>query len=114
LDLNNDISSEAFDSLLNMYSILKDEIVKFNEYWLTQVGEGEAHKKDKPRKIIFCGRSSALPGLLNHINQSTGMETVLANVWVNVLDTNKVLPELSFADSLDFASAIGLAMPNKQ
>ena len=113
-DSNDDSGAEAFDSLLNVYSILKDEIEKFSEYWLTQVGDRAGHKSERPNKIIFCGRSSALPGLLIHINQNMGMDAVLANVWVNIIDINKTLPEIGFIDSLDYATAIGLAIPFKK
>ncbi|MFA6227502.1 MAG: pilus assembly protein PilM [Candidatus Paceibacterota bacterium] len=114
LDLNDNLGVEAFDSLLNIYSILKDEIEKFNTYWLTQTANTETSRSDKPRKIVFCGRSAALPGFLNHISQSLGIETILANVWVNAIDTDKFLPTLGFVDSLDYATAIGLAMPCKE
>ena len=34
----------------------------------------------------------------------------MADVWVNILDTNKNIPDIIFNQSLTFAAAIGLAL----
>ena len=114
LDLGDSIDSETFDSLLNVYSILKDEVEKFNEYWLNLTGSSGGQKAERLHKIVFCGRSAALPGLMAHINQNIAMDVSLANVWVNVIDINKSIPNIGFVDSLDYGVAVGLAMPCKK
>jgi hypothetical protein len=34
----------------------------------------------------------------------------MANVWINITETEKYIPEISFDQSLSFASALGLAL----
>ncbi len=34
----------------------------------------------------------------------------MANVWVNILSTEKYVPELNFKQALSFTAALGLAL----
>jgi len=34
----------------------------------------------------------------------------MANVWVNILDTNEYVPQVNFKQALSFAAALGLAL----
>lgn len=113
LSLDDFYDEEVYDSLLNIFSIIKDEVEKFNKYWNSQV---ENHKEDGFRpldQIILCGRVAAIPGLVNHIGQNIGIDTVVGNVWANAFDLKEYIPNLKFFDSLDYAVAVGLAIPSK-
>jgi type IV pilus assembly protein PilM len=113
LSLDDFYDEEVYDSLLNIFSVIKDEVEKFSKYWDSQV---ENHKEDGFRsldQIILCGRAAAMPGLANHISQNIGIDTVVGNVWQNAFDLKDCIPNLKFLDSLDYAVAIGLAIPSK-
>jgi len=102
-------TKESCLSLINIFSILKDEVEKFNEYIIKKFFDDDFSIK-KIDKIILCGRSSILPGLSKHINQNIKTEVVLANVWANAFDIKEYVPKLKFNDSLDFVTPIGLAI----
>jgi len=103
----------VYDSFLNIFSVIKDEMEKFNRYWESQVALYPDSGFSKLDKVILCGRSAAIPGFVNHIIQNIGVDTVIGNVWGNTFNLDGFLPDLEFFDSLDYAVSIGLAMPSK-
>jgi hypothetical protein len=39
-------------------------------------------------------------------------EVEMANVWINIIDTENYVPEMSFRQALAFATAFGLVLGN--
>ena len=107
----NATNREVFSVLLNGVSILRDEIVKHFLYWHTHKDE---EGKDRPliKKVILSGGDSNLIGLSEYLSVSMKINVEIANVWVNITDTGKYVPEISLDESLKFASALGLALRN--
>ncbi len=103
-------NEELFSVLLNSISILRDEIVKHFIYWHTHK-DGD---KDRPliKKIILCGGDANLIGLAEYFSVSTKNTIEMANVWVNIMNTEKYIPEINFEQSLTYAAALGLALGN--
>jgi type IV pilus assembly protein PilM len=107
----NATNKETFAVLLNSVSILRDEIVKHYLYWHTH--KDEEDKNNPPiKKIIFCGGDSNLIGLTDYISVSMKSKVEMANVWKNIVDTEKYIPEMDFKQALSFATALGLALGN--
>lgn len=107
LERNTD-NKEIFAVLLNSVSVLRDEIVKHFLYWQTHKSE-EGENNPPIKKIIFCGGDSNLKGLVDYISISMKSATEIANVWVNISNTENYIPEMSLSQSLSFATALGLA-----
>ena len=103
-------TQESYTSLINVFSILKDELEKFNEYIINKYTNAKLSPDKKIEKIILCGRSATLPGLAKHINQRINAEILLANAWTNVFDIKDVPPSMKFHDSLNFVTPIGLVI----
>ena len=102
-------NKEIFAVLLNSVSILRDEIVKHYLYWHTHKDE-EGRNNPPIKNIILCGGDSNLIGLPDYLSVSTKDKVEMADVWVNILDTRKIIPEMSFKQALSFAAALGLAL----
>jgi len=100
---------EMFSVILNIVSVLRDEIVKHFLYWQTHKDE---EGKDYPiiKKIILCGGDASLMGLSEYFSISVKNKVEMANVWINIIDTEKYIPEIIFNRSLTFAAALGLAL----
>jgi type IV pilus assembly protein PilM len=102
-------NTDVSDVLLHVFSILKDEVEKFNNFYISQT-------KDKIvgfngfDSIILCGRSAILPGLTKHINQNLNIKVEIANPWIHVFDVNNKMPNLKFEESLSYISAIGSSL----
>ena len=99
------LTKEAYLSLVNIFSVLKDEVEKFNEYIINEFPETK-----KIDRIILCGRGSTLSGFAKHINQNLKIEIALADVFSNVFDIQKSIASMKFKDSLIFATPIGLVL----
>jgi type IV pilus assembly protein PilM len=98
----NTYSRESYDLLINIFSVLKDELEKFSDYM-----KKEFEIKDI-KNIILCGKSAVLPGLTKHINQKLNANISLVDSWVNVFDLKEIHPNMKFSDSLSFVVPIGL------
>lgn len=105
----NTVNKEMFSVLLNGVSILRDEIAKHFLYWNTHKDDWG---KDNPpiKKIILCGGDSGLIGISEYFSVTLKNPIEIANVWTNIVDVEKYVPEISFDESLSFAVAIGLAL----
>jgi Tfp pilus assembly PilM family ATPase len=79
-------------------------------YWHTH----QEGNKDHPtiKKIILCGGDSNLIGLAEYFAVSTKNPVEMANVWTNITNTEKHVPEIRFEQSLTYAAALGLALGN--
>src|SRR3989344_4918638 len=105
----NTTNKEIFAVLLNSVSVLRDEIVKHFLYWHTH--KDEEGKSNPPiKKIILCGGDSNLIGLSDYFSVSMKNPVQMANVWVNITDTENYIPEINFRQSLAFSAALGLAL----
>jgi type IV pilus assembly protein PilM len=100
---------EMFSVLLNGVSVLRDEISRHLLFWNTSKNEeGRSHSLIK--KIILCGGDSNLVGLPEYISVSMKIKVETANVWVNINDREKYIPDMNFEQSLSYATSIGLAL----
>ena len=107
--MRNTENKEVFSVLLNSVSILRDEVSKHFLYWHThKSGEGE----DNPpiKKIILCGGDSNLLGLVEYLASSMKTKVEMANVWVNIMNTEQDIPDIDFKRALSFTAALGLAL----
>lgn len=90
---------------------LVQEIKKLYTYWHTL-----KENIDKPERqissILVCGEGIQKDAV-SYIGSHTKTPTSMANVWTNVFDINKSIPEISYDDSMKYAPAIGLALPSK-
>jgi type IV pilus assembly protein PilM len=102
-------NKEIFAVLLNSVSVLRDEIEKHFLYWNSH--KDEEGKNNLPiKKIILCGGDSNLIGLADYISVSVKSTVEMANVWVNIVNTENYIPEMSFRQALAFATTLGLAL----
>ncbi len=96
-------------ALMSAVSILRDEVVKQQAYWETHNDE---YGKKRPviQKIYLCGGDSNLAGFAEYLAEGLSMPVELANTLVNVNKLDEYVPEISFSDSLRYATALGLAL----
>ncbi len=104
-------STEYLYILANIFSVIRDEILLFYDFWKKKdMAKPSQRKLDK---IILCGRTSLVPGFLRYISNSTDIEVQMANVWLNIFPLEENVPKISFSDSLDFGAAVGLTLPDE-
>jgi Tfp pilus assembly PilM family ATPase len=94
--------------LTNNLSFLSQEIKKLYAYWHT-LKENVDDAEKKIERIIVCG-SNLADETISYLSSNNETPVEYGNVWTNVLDINKTVPPISFADSLEYAASIGLAL----
>jgi len=101
-------SLEVFASLLNFIGAIKDETDRFYSYWFNRRPK---NNQVDIEKILLCGRNSMISGFERYLYLAMNKDTDPADVWINAFSTEEYLPPINFVDSLDYAVAIGLALP---
>lgn len=96
-------------ALMSAVSILRDEVVKQQTYWQTH-NDDYGKKRPTIQKVYLCGGDSNLAGFAEYLAQGLSVPVELANTLVNVNTLDEYVPEISFSDSLRFATALGLAL----
>ncbi len=99
--------------LVSAIAVMRDELNKHYTYWQTH-NDDYGKKRPPIEKIYLCGGDSNLLGFVEHLATGLEIPAVLANVMVNVNSLDLYVPELSFGDSLRYATAIGLALRPRQ
>lgn len=102
-------NKEIFPVLLNSVSVLRDEVARHFSYWNTHIEE-DGSRNPFIEKIILCGGDSNLIGLADYFSVSLKTKVEMANVWVNITNTETDTPEIEFKQALSFAAALGLAL----
>lgn len=99
----------VFNTLLRGVSILREDIEKHFLYWHTH--KNKHGMKNLPiKKIILSGEEASLLGLSEYLSVSLRNKVEMGNVWTNVFEIEKNIPEINFNQSLGFAAAIGVAL----
>jgi type IV pilus assembly protein PilM len=95
--------------IISNISVLRDELNKHYSYWHSHDGEdGKPHAKIE--RILLCGGDSNLIGIVQYLGASMKVPVEYVNTWVNVMDIENDVPQMSFVDSLSYTTVIGLAL----
>jgi len=100
---------ELYSALVNTVSLLRDEINKHVIYWNTHK-DTDGNANSRIEKILLCGGGANLAGLPEYLSGTMRIPTEVVNVWRNAFSFEEVIPELTHAESLSYATAIGLAL----
>jgi len=90
-------------------SALADEVAKHFHYWDTR-RNAHGEKMTPVGKVILVGGSANLKGLPDYIAGRVQAPTERGDVWHNVASFDEYIPPIDRHRSLQFATAIGLAL----
>jgi hypothetical protein len=85
-----------------------DEYEKFLEY----CSRYDVSQSQPIKSVFVCGEFESAQKVVETINDSGSLpkNTKLSNVWTNVFEIDKYLPDIPFEKSLGFAGSIGAAL----
>ncbi|HZS43190.1 MAG TPA: pilus assembly protein PilM [Candidatus Paceibacterota bacterium] len=106
-------NTDVFFALVNVASVLKDEIERIFSYWHTHTERGQVLERQKIQKVYLLGREASIIGFKEYLAETVRMEVEIANVWSNAFSFDQYIPPVEAADALNFGAAIGLALPTK-
>jgi type IV pilus assembly protein PilM len=90
-------------------SALADEVMRHFHYWDTRRNE-EGQRVTPVGKIVLVGGSANLKGLADYIAGRAQAPCERGNVWRNVASFDEYIPPIDKRRSLQYATAIGLAL----
>ena len=101
-------NSELLAALSNTMAVFRDEVMKHIGFWKSEQSRDDSIEDIE--RIILCGGNANLAGLPEYLEAAAGTPVVRANVWENTLDFDAHIPEIPRRYSLEYATAIGLAL----
>lgn len=101
----------VYKFLIEAVDELARDVQKTVQYWQTQQTRQGNRVGGTISRILFCGGHALMPGLLPHLQAIVPVPIERGDPWVRLrfLD-NQYVPLISPAESLAYASAIGLAV----
>ncbi len=109
--INSSDNQDVFGCLLPMIGSIRDEISKHCKYWSEHRKEFLiAEGIDDINKIVVCGSQAVIPGLTSYLSGALGLKVVSANPWVNIFNFDQYVPPITQKDSMEYVTAIGLAL----
>ncbi len=97
------------DAILGVASALADEVVRHFHYWDTRRNQ-RGDRLTPLERIYLLGGSANLRGLADYLAARAQVEVVRPNVWRNVCSFDDYIPPIERRVSLEYATAIGLAL----
>ena len=101
--------SPGFDIILKTASALSDEIARHYRYWDTRRND-HGERVTPVGRVLLVGGSSNLRGLPDFIASKVQATVERGDVWKNVVSYDAYIPPIVSRQSLQFATAIGLAL----
>lgn len=91
---------------------LVEEIKKYIAYYYSHSGHEHLSPNGKEiNEIILCGRKANLLGLTGFLSSELQIPVKFGNPWINILpEPLKEVPGLPYKESLDYTTALGLAL----
>ncbi len=104
-------NKDLVETLMSTVSVVKDELVRHLSYWNAPAPDDVPRRKIE--RAIICGGNANLRGFPEYLEGFLNVPVAIGNVWVNALSFGHYVPPMQFSDSLEYATAIGLALRNR-
>ncbi len=88
--------------------ILKTTLNKLLVYWFTNKHNPDSN--DQITNAILTGSFADEPGIATFLEQHLHVNVSVANIWKNCFDINEYIPEMDLKTSLQYNTAVGLAL----
>lgn len=88
---------------------LKAEMRKVLAFWNVRTSKAE----NKIKKAIICGAGTGQKDFIEKLMEGSNIEHASADIWLNMSPRHHI-SEMSFEESLDYVSAIGLVLSHSK
>ncbi len=95
-------------AMLSTVSAIRDEILHRLEYWQEKVSLSDAH--EPVSRAILAGGNASIRGLPEYLEGALRVPVSAGDVFTNLASRDEWIPQLDYAESLAYATAIGLAL----
>ncbi|MBI4079946.1 type IV pilus assembly protein PilM [Candidatus Kaiserbacteria bacterium] len=101
--------SSGLEVVTGTASALADEVTRHFHYWDTRRNES-GDRLTPLEQVFLIGGSANLKGLGDYLAARVQVEVVRPSVWRNVCSFDEYIPPIDRRTSLQFATAVGLAL----
>ncbi len=108
--VKNEENNDLFEALLGPVSDLRDDINKHLTYWHMHGATQHHLATPDVDHILLTGGGANLRGLVDYLMATMSVPVYLGNVWSNVAPFEEYVPPIDKRDSVQYATAIGLAL----
>ena len=98
-------------AMLSTVSAIKDEISQRLAYWQGREAKNAAH--EPVSRVILVGGNASVRGLPEYLEGALGVPVATGDVFTNFASRDYWVPEIDYAESLAYATAIGLALRDR-
>ncbi|MBI5456263.1 type IV pilus assembly protein PilM [Candidatus Kaiserbacteria bacterium] len=102
-------NAKGAEALEKVAAALAAEIVRHYHFWDTRRNE-HGERVTPVGRVFLVGGSSNLKGITDYVAGKVHAETERPNVWRNVCDFDDYIPPIDRRSSLQFVTAVGLAL----
>ena len=95
-------------AMLSTVSAIRDEIATRLEYWQSRQAALGSHAP--VAKALLAGGNATVRGLPEYLEGTLGIPVTTGDVFTNLAPRDHWIPELDYAESLAYATSIGLAL----
>lgn len=99
----------ALEAISGTASALADEIARHFHYWDTR-RDDKGERMTPVGKVVLVGGNANLAGLADYIAGKVQAPVELGSSWRNVADFDAYIPPINRGNSMQYATAIGLAL----
>jgi Tfp pilus assembly PilM family ATPase len=100
----------VFDAIIPVITDLKEQIKQYIDFY-TGHATHIHNNKSGIWKVLLSGGDAQLIGLEKYLTLALGIPVEKVNPWINILEPPlRETPELSYEDSIRYATALGLAL----
>src|SRR3989344_9302882 len=101
--------SPGVEAISGTISALADEVARHYQYWDTRRNE-RGERVTPVERVFLVGGGANLKGLPDYIAARVQAECTRPHVWQNVCSFDDYIPPIDRRESLQYATAIGLAL----
>lgn len=104
-------NEEYLAAMLSTVSAIRDEISRHLIYW--QEKSAIDGTNEPVTHAIIAGGNASIRGLSEYLESSLGIPVATGDVFTNLASRDTWVPSLDYAESLAYATAMGLALRDK-
>lgn len=108
------LESHADEKIAESVELLsvRDEVKKVYSYWMSKEGVKSQKEPKGIKSVIVAGQVADMADVTDYLGKHLAAPVSFGNVWQNAFSLDDYIPKINFEDSLRFAVAAGVALPN--
>lgn len=110
--LESEETRDLYEAMMTTVSVVRDEVSGHITYWNTS--SDEEVPRNPIEEVVMVGGNANLKGLPEFLSRTLGLPTTVGNVWANAFSLDEYIPPIPHHESLEYASAVGLALRSHQ